>query len=62
MERDRSLGRAVRAAGSVAELARRIGVARSTVARWRSIPVERRWDVARVTGVKPSLLKGRRAS
>jgi len=61
MERDRSLNRAVRAAGSVAELARRIGVPRNTVAGWRSIPLERRRDVARVTGVKPSLLKGRRA-
>jgi len=59
MERDRSLSRAVKVAGSVAELARRIGVTRHAVARWRTIPLERRWDVAPVTGIKASLLKRR---
>jgi len=57
MERDRSLSRAGKAAGSLTELARRIGVSRYTVFRWQAIPLERRWDVARVTGIKASLLK-----
>ena len=59
MERDRSLSRAVKAAGSLTELARRIGVSRYTVFRWQAIPLERQWDVARVTGIKASLLKRR---
>jgi len=57
MERDRSLSRAAKAAGSLTELARRLGVSRYTVFRWQTVPLERRWDVARVTGIKPSLLK-----
>ena len=60
MERDRPLSRAVKAAGSLSELARRIGVTRHRVARWRTIPLEQRWDVARVTGIKASLLNRRR--
>lgn len=43
--------RAVIAAGGVTKLAKAIGVTRSAVSQWDAIPMDRVFEVARVTGV-----------
>ena len=43
--------RAIRAAGSVSELARRVGVQPQAVSQWRRIPADRAADVERATGI-----------
>ena len=50
---DRGLQEAIRAAGGVTELARRIGVTQPSVSNWRRVPAERVLAVEEVTGVKP---------
>lgn len=46
------LSKAIKAAGSAAELSRRLGVSRQVVANWRTrgVPVERCIDIERATG------------
>jgi DNA-binding transcriptional regulator YdaS (Cro superfamily) len=43
--------RAVEAAGGVTKLANAIGVTRSAVSQWDVVPMDRVFEVARVTGV-----------
>lgn len=54
---DRGLQEAIRAAGGVTELARRIGVAQPSVSNWRRVPAERVLAVEEVTGVTRDLLR-----
>lgn len=54
---DRGLQEAIRAAGGVTELARRIGVTQPSVSNWRRVPAERVLAVEEVTGVKRDLLR-----
>ena len=49
--RDRGLDEAIRAAGGVTELARRIGVAQPSVSNWDRVPADRVVAVENVTGV-----------
>jgi len=53
---DRGLQEAIRAAGGVTELARRIGVSQPSVSNWNRIPAERVLAVEAVTGIgRPAL-------
>jgi TorA maturation chaperone TorD len=54
---DRGLQEAIRAAGGVTELARRIGVTQPSVSNWRRVPAERVLAVEEVTGVARDLLR-----
>lgn len=49
--RDEGLSEAIRAAGSVTELARRLGIAQPSVSNWARIPAERVAAVEAVTGI-----------
>ena len=49
--RDAGLDKAVRAAGGVSELARKIGISQPSVSNWTRIPSERVLAVEAVTGV-----------
>jgi TorA maturation chaperone TorD len=49
--RQEGLNEAIRAAGSVSELARRIGIAQPSVSNWERVPAERVLAVEAVTGV-----------
>lgn len=49
--------KAAGAAGSVAELARRLGITRSAIAQWDKIPAERVVEIERVTGVPRAELR-----
>jgi len=42
---------------SMAALARAIGVTRGAVAQWDRVPAERLGDVARATGLSPSIIR-----
>jgi len=42
---------------SMAALARAIGVTRGAVAQWDRVPAERLGDVARATGLSPSVIR-----
>jgi TorA maturation chaperone TorD len=62
--RDSGLNEAIRAAGGVSELARRIGIAQPSVSNWDRIPVERLVAVEAATGLdratlRPDLFAGR---
>jgi TorA maturation chaperone TorD len=54
---DRGLQEAIRAAGGVTELARRIGISQPSVSNWARIPAERVLTVEAVTGVARSILR-----
>lgn len=54
---DRGLQEAIRAAGGVTELARRIGISQPSVSKWRHIPAERIAAVEAVTGVARAVLR-----
>src|SRR5581483_840829 len=51
------LGEAIRAAGGVTELARRIGVSQPSVSNWRRVPADRVLSVEAVTGVDRKVLR-----
>jgi hypothetical protein len=51
------LAAAVDAAGTMADLARRLGISRAAVAQWRKVPAERLVEVERVTGVSRAILR-----
>lgn len=51
------VARAVQAAGTFAELARRLGISRAAVHKWHRVPEERVDEVERVTGVPRYLLR-----
>ena len=55
--RDQGLEVAIRAAGSVGELARRLGISPPSVSNWDRIPAERVLSVEAVTGVARSVLR-----
>jgi TorA maturation chaperone TorD len=54
---DRGLQEAIRAAGGVTELARRIGISQPSVSNWSHIPAERVLTVEAVTGVARAMLR-----
>jgi TorA maturation chaperone TorD len=54
---DRGLQEAIRAAGGVTELARRIGIAQPSVSNWSRIPAERVLSVEAITGVAREVLR-----
>ena len=50
---------AIRAAGSISALAQALGLSQQAVSKWKAnnkIPLDRVLDVAKVTGLPPSLL------
>lgn len=51
------LEKAIEAAGSISELARRLETTRQAVSQWKQIPAERIGDVHRVTGVPQKELR-----
>lgn len=55
--RDQGLDQAIRAAGSVSELARRLGISQPSVSNWDKIPAERVLSVEAATGVARSVLR-----
>jgi TorA maturation chaperone TorD len=55
--RDAGLNRAIDAAGGVAELARRIGIAQPSVSNWNRVPAERVLAVEVATGVSRQVLR-----
>src|ERR1700690_248694 len=54
---DRGLQEAIRAAGGVSELARRIGISQPSVSNWSRIPAERVLTVEAVTGIARAMLR-----
>lgn len=54
---DRGLQEAIRAAGGVTELARRIGVTQPSISNWRRVPAERVLAVEAVTGIARTTLR-----
>jgi TorA maturation chaperone TorD len=54
---DRGLQEAIRAAGGVTELARRIGISQPSVSNWSRVPAERVLTVEAVTGVARAILR-----
>jgi TorA maturation chaperone TorD len=55
--RDLGLQEAIRAAGSVSELARRIGISQPSLANWNRIPADRVVSVESATGINRSILR-----
>jgi TorA maturation chaperone TorD len=55
--RDPGLQQAIKAAGGVSELARKIGIAQPSISNWSRIPAERVVSVEQVTGVDRALLR-----
>jgi TorA maturation chaperone TorD len=55
--RDQGLDQAIRAAGSVSELARRLGISQPSVSNWDRIPAERVLSVEAATGITRSVLR-----
>ncbi len=55
--RDQGLDEAIRAAGGITELARRIGISQPSVSNWERIPAERVLAVEAATGVARSVLR-----
>ena len=55
--RDTGLQEAIRAAGSVSQLARRIGISQPSVSNWDRIPAERVLSVESATGVSRAVLR-----
>jgi TorA maturation chaperone TorD len=55
--RDHGLSEAIRVAGGVSELARRLGISQPSVSNWNRVPAERVLDVETVTGVERVMLR-----
>jgi TorA maturation chaperone TorD len=55
--RDHGLSEAIRVAGGVSELARRLGISQPSVSNWNRVPAERVLDVETVTGVERLVLR-----
>jgi len=55
--RDAGLDEAIRAAGGVGALARKIGISQPSVSNWSHVPAERVLSVETVTGVNRSTLR-----
>ena len=54
---DQGLEEAIRAAGGITELARRIGISRPLVSNWSRVPAERVLSVEAATGIARALLR-----
>ena len=54
---DRGLQEAIRAAGGVTELARRVGISQPSVSNWSRVPAERVLAVEALTGVTRAILR-----
>jgi TorA maturation chaperone TorD len=54
---DRGLDQAIRAAGGITQLARRIGISRPSVSNWSRIPAERVLAVEAATGIARAILR-----
>jgi len=54
---DRGLQEAIRAAGGVTELARRVGISQPSVSNWSRVPAERVLTVEALTGVARAILR-----
>lgn len=54
---DRGLEEAIRAAGGVTELARRIGISQPSVSNWTRVPADRVLTIEAVTGVGRAILR-----
>ena len=55
--RDTGLQEAIRAAGSVSELARRIGISQPSISSWDRVPAERVVSVESATGINRAVLR-----
>jgi TorA maturation chaperone TorD len=55
--RDHGLQEAIRAAGGIGELARRLGISQPSVSNWERIPAERVLSVEQATGLARALLR-----
>jgi TorA maturation chaperone TorD len=55
--RDQGLEAAIRAAGGITELARRIGISQPSVSNWERVPAERVLSVEAATGVERAVLR-----
>jgi TorA maturation chaperone TorD len=55
--RDNGLQEAIRAAGGIGELARRLGISQPSVSNWERIPAERVLSVEQATGIARALLR-----
>jgi TorA maturation chaperone TorD len=55
--RDQGLEQAIRAAGGITELARRIGISQPSVSNWDRVPAERVLSVEAATGVARNVLR-----
>src|SRR5690606_35600305 len=55
--RDPGLSQAIRAAGSVSELARQLGISQPSVSNWIRVPAERVVSVESLTGVSRVVLR-----
>ncbi len=55
--RDQGLDEAIRAAGGITELARRVGISQPSVSNWERVPAERVLSVEAATGVARSTLR-----
>lgn len=55
--RDTGLSEAIRAAGGVSELARRLGISQPSVSNWARIPAERVLEVEAATGIERVVLR-----
>src|SRR5262245_15830596 len=55
--RDQGLQEAIRAVGSVSELARRLGISQPSVSNWERVPSERVLSVEAATGVGRNVLR-----
>src|SRR5215475_8086626 len=54
---DAGLGAAIRAAGGVTELARRLGISQPSVSNWSHVPADRVLAVEAATGISRSVLR-----
>src|SRR5260221_3925061 len=54
---DAGLGEAIRAAGGVTELARRIGISQPSISNWSRVPAERVLAVEAATGIARTILR-----
>jgi len=55
--RDHGLQEAIRAAGGIGELARRLGISQPSVSNWERVPAERVLSVEHATGIARALLR-----
>ncbi len=57
MTQAEALDAAIKAAGTIAELARHLGVTRSAICQWKRVPADRVLEVEALTGISRHLLR-----